>query len=434
MFTPRLVLFLAPLLILFSLVISADDTDEVVDWIQANAIPFTTTDVVEDMNDLECLRELVGDARIVGLGEQTHGTSEFQTMKHRIIQFLVEEMDFTAVILETSWGGGLYADRYVVEDRGSYTGTANALGFWFLRSTEVRYLIDWIHDYNRDVAEQPLHLVAMDYVNPHRALDWCKNILSSAGVTLTSTTVRNIERLPSFASNLYRGTDEDRQTYFEHCRVIMDDILSSLPDAGVSDLDRECILHIPRVLEQLEERWPLDMSLQSPSFNYRDRCMAENVAWWLDVLGEDAKVIVWAHNGHVAADWSEADLIPVGQNLRQAFGDDYISFGFSTCSGTFSAYSGETGDTQKFPIPSPSSNSYEAVLCQTDISHGFIDLRTLESGSPAAEWMRQSHTFKSFGNAAELVDGVVSYAYYWEHNLPNMFDVLIHIHETTGLR
>ncbi len=434
--TSRIGLFACLWMSSFSSLFGVVASNDAITWIQQAAIPFSTTAVSENLLDVECLRNLVGKARVVGLGEQTHGTSEFQTMKHRIIQFLVEEMGFNAVILEASWGGGLVADRYVTEGAGSYPGTANALAFWFFRSREFCDAISWMRSHNTTTASPPIHLVGMDYASPHKTLSWCASLLSSVGISLDSTTNGSIDRLAALSAKLYSGTPAQRQAYFDRFRAVMDDIILLLPNENspIPELQQEEIRFIPRILDQLEGRLALDTSDPAALFDYRDRCMAENVSWWLDALGDEAKVIVWAHNGHVGTDWAAAQLTPMGQSLRQEFGDDYIAFGFSTCSGTFSAYSTRTGELEKFTLPPAEEGSYESMLCQTEIPLAFIDLRELTPDSAAEAWLSRPHTFKSFGNSAEMVDGLVAYAYYWQCQLPNMFDVLIHIQQTSGLR
>ena len=75
----------------------------VVAWLKSRVLPFETTVVREDRTDLAFLNDLVGDARIVALGEATHGTSEFFEMKHRILDFLAKEMDFRLFAMEATW-------------------------------------------------------------------------------------------------------------------------------------------------------------------------------------------------------------------------------------------------------------------------------------------------------------------------------------------
>ncbi|MCP4659867.1 MAG: hypothetical protein GY856_31070, partial [bacterium] len=70
-------------------------SQEVVAWIHEHAIPLATPEAEQGFDDLRPVRELIGDARVVGLGEATHGTREFFQLKHRMLEFLVEEMGFT---------------------------------------------------------------------------------------------------------------------------------------------------------------------------------------------------------------------------------------------------------------------------------------------------------------------------------------------------
>ena len=65
---------------------------ESVSWLREHGIPFDTPEAGHGFQDLEPLREIIGDAQIVALGEGTHGTHEFFRMKHRLIEFLVREI------------------------------------------------------------------------------------------------------------------------------------------------------------------------------------------------------------------------------------------------------------------------------------------------------------------------------------------------------
>lgn len=66
---------------------------------------FKTTNPTASLNDLKPLKDMVGSASIVGLGEATHGAHEVFTMKHRIVKYLVSEKGFTNLVLEEGWTG-----------------------------------------------------------------------------------------------------------------------------------------------------------------------------------------------------------------------------------------------------------------------------------------------------------------------------------------
>src|SRR5260370_7138560 len=69
-------------------------------WIKHQALPLQTTDPRAPLDDLQPLQPIVGSASIVGLGEATHGSHEFFTMKQRLLEFLVEKMGFTMFAME----------------------------------------------------------------------------------------------------------------------------------------------------------------------------------------------------------------------------------------------------------------------------------------------------------------------------------------------
>src|SRR5688500_17139156 len=65
------------------------------EWVKRFAVPFATDQPETGFDDLAALASIVGEARVVSLGEATHGTREFFTMKHRMLEYLVENMGFT---------------------------------------------------------------------------------------------------------------------------------------------------------------------------------------------------------------------------------------------------------------------------------------------------------------------------------------------------
>src|SRR4051794_4032483 len=75
---------------------------EVTSWIRANAVPLKTVEARHGFDDMQPLRRIIGDARIVSLGEATHGSREFFQLKHRMLEFLATEMGFTIFSIEAN--------------------------------------------------------------------------------------------------------------------------------------------------------------------------------------------------------------------------------------------------------------------------------------------------------------------------------------------
>ena len=93
----------APMSSLSDLENNAGRGTKISDWLKQNSIPIKYIEAGNSFSDLQPLKKTLQDAQVIGLGEATHGTHEFFTIKHRLLEFLVTEMDFTAFALESSF-------------------------------------------------------------------------------------------------------------------------------------------------------------------------------------------------------------------------------------------------------------------------------------------------------------------------------------------
>src|SRR5262245_37514906 len=124
---------------------------EVVAWLKANARPLATVAPEGARSELEPLRAIVGSARIVGLGEATHGSHEFFAFKRRALEYLVAELGFTDFAMETDWTQALAVDAFVSDGQGDLDSAVKALsGLW--RTEEYRELLAWMRAWNADPA------------------------------------------------------------------------------------------------------------------------------------------------------------------------------------------------------------------------------------------------------------------------------------------
>ncbi|HEV2129896.1 MAG TPA: erythromycin esterase family protein, partial [Longimicrobiaceae bacterium] len=103
--------------------------------------------------DHDALLERIGDARVVLLGEATHGTHEFYRERARITQRLIEEKGFTTVAVEADWPDAYRVNRYVrgASEDGSANEALSDFGrfpVWMWRNLDVLNLVDWLREYN----------------------------------------------------------------------------------------------------------------------------------------------------------------------------------------------------------------------------------------------------------------------------------------------
>jgi erythromycin esterase-like protein len=109
---------ITPTAVIQSTTSSSSNLSVDIQWLKANAIPFDTTEPNSSFEDLMPLKKIIGDARIVALGEATHGTHEFFQMKHRMLEFLVEEMGFNTFAMEDAWPEANLINDYVHTGKG----------------------------------------------------------------------------------------------------------------------------------------------------------------------------------------------------------------------------------------------------------------------------------------------------------------------------
>ena len=131
------------------------------DWIDNDAHA-ASLDADAPLDDLEPLRDLVGSARVVAIGESAHYIPEFHAVRHRILRFLVERMGFTTYALEVPFTAGRAIGRWIEDGDGDIREIASAaLPISLGRIPELHDTLVWIREHNLH-AEQPLRFVGTD--------------------------------------------------------------------------------------------------------------------------------------------------------------------------------------------------------------------------------------------------------------------------------
>ncbi len=118
-------------------------------WIKANAIPFTTPEAGNGFAELDKLGAVVGDARIVSLGEPTHGTREAFQMKHRLLEYLVEKKGFSIFSIEANMPESYKLNEYVIDGKGDPKALIGGMYFWTWNTEEVLAMVEWMRAWNQ---------------------------------------------------------------------------------------------------------------------------------------------------------------------------------------------------------------------------------------------------------------------------------------------
>jgi erythromycin esterase-like protein len=200
----------------------------------------------------------------------------------------------------------------------------------------------------------------------------------------------------------------------------MEDARESYAKSGAAKKDIEWAIQNARVVLQYAQL----KSNEVP----RDRSMADNVKWILD-QNPQAKIVLWAHNGHVTTRAVGA-YEPMGATLRSMFGPQMVVFGFAFGQGSFQAIE-VGGPLRDFTVPPTAEGSLDAMLSSTKIPLFALDLRTAPKEGPAAKWLGESHPMRMVGAvysdkaAAGYINGVVA---------SQAYDALLFVDRTTAAR
>lgn len=369
-------------------------------WVAANAIPIATVKPGNDFRDLQPLKEIVGSARIVGLGESTHGTREFFQLKQRIFEFLVREMGFTVMGMETNMPEAFDLNHYVLTGEGDPVKALSNTHNWRYDTEEVLELIRWMRNYNGNPANtRKVKFYGFDMRSSARAAKVVLSYLRRVDPNQASS----LEPVLLLLSNPLAVEDHAlSKSHIEHCAAAVAGILSRLDErrpayvrlssAGEWSLVRQ---HT-RVLTQLFRAGDNRQS--------RDRSMATNVEWILDEEGPNAKIALWAHNYHVAVQANQ-----MGDFLKKEFGNAMVVFGVAFNQGGFRAFGSgkDYYEFQDFDVHPALEGTLEATLAAAHLPIALVPFHRLPAEGPAKEWLNSELRTRQVSSYSEADDARV---------------------------
>ena len=160
--------------------IAAQSSAPVTEWIRGSAIRLTTPEARHGFADMEPLRKVVGDARIVSLGEATHGSREFFQLKHRMLEFLATQMGFTIFSIEANMPEAYKLNDFVVRGEGDPVKLIKGMYFWTWDTQEVLDMVLWMREFNKS-GKGRVEFTGFDMQTPKVALDIVKRFRRGRG-------------------------------------------------------------------------------------------------------------------------------------------------------------------------------------------------------------------------------------------------------------
>lgn len=401
------------------------DDDPRVRSLRSHAVRFRSIEPEDDdFSDLEPLKKLLGEARIVQLGEQSHGDSATFHAKTRLIRFLHQEMGFDVIAFES----GLYDCRKAWErfQAGADPQEAAEMGIFgiWTRSDQVRPLLNYIAQTAR--TDRPLELCGFDCqftgLASHTALvpdlQAFLNSLPDQPVYRENgaVVIQAIGRIRKAGSAPTAHEQQRALAAFETLRKALADAKSTAAQPAAELEFWRQFLKSTAAFAQIawarsSDRSGLPLAEQ---FNPRDAQMGDNMIWLARERYPQRKIIVWGatmhllHNPHRIdtrrADLDYAGVEPMGQHLKEALGDEVFTIGFT-------AYEGQAGVPwgQPWRIDPAPAGSLEDLCVRAGLENAFLNFR----GGEVPQWLRQPLVSRPLGHSPmeadwpQVIDGMV---------------------------
>lgn len=388
-----------------------------VEWLMENAVCVRSIDPDEtDFADLAPIGDAIRaqNARVVMLGEQSHGDGACFLAKARLVKYLHQELGFDVMV----WESGTHATREVHRalldpeiglfdafDRGTFP-------IW-TRSAQVRPVMEYVR--STLATDRPIETMGYDcqFTAGDRVMRWPGHIAEFVRAADHPIAERadEFEKILAEIEGNYRYLTDTREDdfgrYFEPLNMIcaaMDEAMPALIDAHG---EREAVfmrrtmddaIAAVAAMVRRSDGQIMNEGAQPITGHIRDQRMGENLIWLANEYYKGRKLIVWAatyHGIHAPRELrpehdprSYERTVVAGGVAREVLGSDMYTIGFE-------AHDGRAGRVSNppFPIgPSP-AGSLGDLLSRLEHPFLFVDF----AGLPADHWLREPMVARMLG-------------------------------------
>jgi protein-L-isoaspartate(D-aspartate) O-methyltransferase len=414
----------------------------------AHALGRLIHESAEPFNDIESaelgpLLERIGDARVVLLGEATHGTSEFYRMRARITRELVLRRGFRMVAVEADWPDAAAIDRYVRHLAPTARRWQAFARFptWMWRNREMLEFVEWMREYNRgrQRAEERVSFHGLDLYSLY---------------TSTAEVIRYLERVDPLAARTARERygclspwEGDPATYgraavsgqYRRCerevvQILRNLLARRLEYAAADGEEFVDAVQNARVVANAERYYRIMYYGSVASWNLRDQHMFDTLESLLAFRHAGSKIVVWEHNSHVgdatATEMGARGEHNVGSLCRARFGEDLFSVGFGTDRGTVAAARAWDEPMQIMHVRPALGDSYEGIFHASGVPAGLLHLRRPRRDAVRDE-LSDARLERAIGVIYRPETEIESH--YFQAVLPRQFDEYIYFDQTMAV-
>jgi erythromycin esterase-like protein len=385
-----------------------------------------------------------GDARVVLLGEASHGTSEFYRARAAISRRLIERHGFNIVAVEADWPDAASVDRYVRnrETRAGEDRPFERFPTWMWRNAEVDAFTRWLRTHNAARKyEQMTGFYGLDLYNLSSSMRAVVDFLDKEDPEAATIARKRYACLEPWAEHPARYGAVSLSEGFGRCEAGVLEIMRDLNERNFRCLGEECDDWLDaaanaRLVKNAEAYYRVMYYGSEESWNLRDTHMFETLCQLLDAKGPDSKAVVWAHNSHIG-NAAHTDMgmrrgeLNVGQLCKERWGARARLIGFGTHSGTVAA-ADDWDEPMKVKQVRPSlPGSYERAAHDSGVPRFLLDLREGEVGRDLREALLEPRLERFIGVIYRPQTERSSH--YSQCILPRQFDGYVWFDETSAV-
>jgi protein-L-isoaspartate(D-aspartate) O-methyltransferase len=409
--------------------------------VQAIAAACEQFDTVDSAN-LEPLLARIGDARVVLLGEATHGTSEFYRMRENISRELIDRKGFNFIAIEADWPDAARIDRYVrhAGHRSARWSAFARFPAWMWRNQETRKFVDWLRARNTGLPKhERVALHGLDLYSLYNSIHSVIAYLEQVDPATAEVARRRYACLTPWQSNPASYGYVALNDQYRSCER---EIVSMLSDLLIAEQryaaqDGEHFLDAvqnARLVANAERYYRKMYYGSRASWNLRDSHMFETLQNLLNFYGPRSKAIVWAHNSHIgdcrATEMSRRGEHNIGQLCREEFGAGAYLVGFGTHSGHVAAASDWDGPMEVKQIRPSMAGSYERLCHDAGCANFLLPLR-----NPKSEQLIEDLSKPRLERAIGVIyrPETELQSHYFQAVLPRQFDEYIWVDQSSAV-
>jgi len=330
-------------------------------------------------NSLDPLFDRIGDARIVMLGEASHGTHEYYNWRSYITRRLIEEKGFNFVAVEGDWPDCYQLNRYVKNYPQTAKGAFQVLHAfnrwptWMWANWEIIALGDWLREHNNKMSlSQRAGFYGLDLYSLWESMDNIIQYLKKTDPQALEVAEEAFRCFEPYQKG--EGQAYARATMFvpELCENevvhLLREIRRKLPTYNT---DHENVFNAEQnalVMVNAEKYYRTMVHGGPHSWNLRDEHMSETLDRLLDFHGKNARAVIWAHNTHVgdarATDMIQEGMYNIGELARMKYQEEVVLVGMGSYGGSVIAGRKWGASMEKMEVPAARVSSWEYYLHQ----------------------------------------------------------------------